>query len=287
MLGRRTKLLPPSFFSASAVDDNNNESKIRIDSIGAHFSDDCDWVPLGFDSSINKETVSEKRADNSSSHNIDSNSEDPFQLTLANGQISSNPHSCSLRQLLVETGRKRCSPYPPLVSPLRNETTLKSCEKYVRLTDNDLSNVSYAPMRLSSDDDSDDEVMRSMAENREDSSSGCKSSVVNDMTSKDCAKGKIEYSLAAPTPDEAAAAVSSLECVADAKVAAPTTPSRDPAAGESREDFVVRISKQLSWILRHGALRVGLKIEDDGFLDVESILKVRIEGFVGQILVRV
>jgi RNA:NAD 2'-phosphotransferase (TPT1/KptA family) len=35
---------------------------------------------------------------------------------------------------------------------------------------------------------------------------------------------------------------------------------------------VVRISKNLSWVLRHGALELGLAMRSDGFVKVEDLL---------------
>lgn len=35
----------------------------------------------------------------------------------------------------------------------------------------------------------------------------------------------------------------------------------------------MHISKALSWLLRHGALKEGLEISADGFVDVSQILK--------------
>lgn len=41
--------------------------------------------------------------------------------------------------------------------------------------------------------------------------------------------------------------------------------------GDGRE---VKISKSLSWILRHGALEVGLKMRNDGYVRVSDLLEV-------------
>jgi len=309
MLGQRTKLLPPSFFSAPAVDDNNNNNgKARIDSFSVECSDedsddDCNWVPLGFASSIDNGTVSEKRAYVSPSQkdllglngSVDGIGDDPFQLTFSNNQEVS---SDSLRRRLVETGRKRCSPYPPLAaSTLRSKTTLQTGEKYVRLNANDHPNGSYAPMRLTSDDDSNDEdvyvVMQtpgtSTGELRDDSSSCFGRSVVSEVASSTSIlypitsdEKHVERGLKSPLAEQAlGCAIAYPEAVAEAVAGdnSPATPSQDAAPGDSNEDTVIRVSKQLSWILRHGAHRMGLKMDDDGFLDVESILTLR--EFVG------
>lgn len=36
-----------------------------------------------------------------------------------------------------------------------------------------------------------------------------------------------------------------------------------------------QLSKTLSWILRHGATKLGLKIGNDGYVDVGSLLEIQ------------
>ncbi|XP_048448174.1 tRNA 2'-phosphotransferase 1, partial [Rhincodon typus] len=43
--------------------------------------------------------------------------------------------------------------------------------------------------------------------------------------------------------------------------------------GRARQDPDIRLSKTLSYILRHGAAELGLVMGKDGFLDVEEVLR--------------
>ena len=42
---------------------------------------------------------------------------------------------------------------------------------------------------------------------------------------------------------------------------------------KKKEDYSVRISKNLSWILRHGALQEGINMDDGGWVKLKDILK--------------
>lgn len=45
------------------------------------------------------------------------------------------------------------------------------------------------------------------------------------------------------------------------------------------KDHDTRLSKRLSYLLRHGAVREGLQIKCDGFVRVEEILKKKLRGY--------
>lgn len=48
--------------------------------------------------------------------------------------------------------------------------------------------------------------------------------------------------------------------------------SSSSAVRTSKDDRDTRLSKSLSWILRHGAIKMGFSIDQGGFLDVADIL---------------
>ena len=262
MLGHTAKLLPPSFFSSSSVDDNNNSNDDGLTDSGTDSDDDYAWVPLGFGSTIADPNVADETAHATTilkpiplRHGVSiEDVPDPYHLANASDpEISSDSRLSSVRQLLVETGRKRRSPYPPLIAANHpNRTTPKIGEKYVRLsTAIDPPSLLYTPMRIATDFESDEEAADSYAVLHSRRLTNSRSSLVGVVSS------------AAPhVPSASAAKV----CTAQLDASAPATPSR--------VDVDIRISKQLSWVLRHGAHRVGLKVDEDGYLDVESILKV-------------
>lgn len=63
-----------------------------------------------------------------------------------------------------------------------------------------------------------------------------------------------------------------------AAAAAPSSPAPKPpktARGRPTDDPDTRWSKTLSYILRHGAAKEGLRLRDDGFVRVDELVPSR------------